>query len=119
VPVAEAELGELVQQGNVEACTALYDACAPSVHDFLLRLVRDPTAAEDLAMVRLRNCRSSAFCQHFAHAAAGCRMDRCWSHVRVGAPGGDPGTYVVSPSGQAVRLTASGVPVGLLDAKSP
>src|SRR4029077_5414220 len=102
-----------------------YDAYAPSVHDFLLPLVRDPTVAEDLtqttsikafehrlairgpskihswlwaaahnaamnylsrtqgsesiedqpdlAMVRLRNCRSSAFCQHFAHAAPGCR----------------------------------------------
>ena len=48
MPVAEAELGEFVQQGKVEAFTALYDAHDTSVHDFLLRLVRDPTAAKDL-----------------------------------------------------------------------
>jgi hypothetical protein len=36
-----------------------------------------------------------------------------------GAPGGDPGTYLVSASGQTVRLAASGVPVGWLDARSP
>lgn len=48
MPVAEAELGELVQQGDVGAFSTLYETYARSVHDYLLRLVRDPAAAEDL-----------------------------------------------------------------------
>jgi RNA polymerase sigma factor (sigma-70 family) len=32
----------------------------------------------------------------------------------AGAPGGDPGTYVVSPSGKVVRVSSLGPPIGVL-----
>ncbi len=47
-PLAEAALGDRVRRGDVEAFGILYQAQAPRVYDFLIRLVRDPSAAEDL-----------------------------------------------------------------------
>src|SRR2546422_9007903 len=48
VAVAEASLGERVRQGDPEAFEALYEEYTPAIFDFLVRLVHDRAAAEDL-----------------------------------------------------------------------
>lgn len=48
MPVAEAVLGERIREGDAEAFGQLYEEHAPGVYDFLVRLVRDRSAAEDL-----------------------------------------------------------------------
>jgi RNA polymerase sigma factor (sigma-70 family) len=62
MPVLEAPLGERVRDGGVEAFNALYQEYAPGIYDFLLRLVRDQAAAEDLTQ--------AAFTQAFEHRSS-------------------------------------------------
>jgi RNA polymerase sigma factor (sigma-70 family) len=46
--VTEASLGERVRQGDTKAFEALYEEYTPAIFDFLVRLVHDRAAAEDL-----------------------------------------------------------------------
>lgn len=50
------------EHGDLDAFSQLYDRCGPAIFHFLQRLLRDPTAAEDLtqlAFLRIHEARAS------------------------------------------------------------
>src|SRR5260370_712177 len=72
VAVAEPSLGERVRQGDAAAFETLYRDYAPGIYDFLVRLVRDRAAAEDLTQ--------ATFIKAFEHRSTLREPEkvRCW-----------------------------------------